>query len=94
MWASEPPDRLGLRALLLVGLFVGLVARGGKLGVLVRVAGGLTTLHATAHGGRSPGAPRGKKNGNFKEGFFTCEAVNERKWVRDLIDTYAKETDK
>lgn len=46
------------------------------------------------HGGLSPGAPRGKKNGNFKEGFFTCEAVNERKWVRDLIDTYAKETDK
>lgn len=46
------------------------------------------------HGGLSPGAPRGNKNANFKEGFFTCEAVNERKWVRDLIDTYAKETDK
>ena len=46
------------------------------------------------HGGLSPGAPCGEKNGNFKEGFFTCEAVSERKWVRDLIDTYAKEKDK
>lgn len=46
------------------------------------------------HGGLSPGAPRGNKNGNFKQGFFTCEALNERKWVRELINTYAKETDK
>jgi hypothetical protein len=46
------------------------------------------------HGGLSPGAPRGKGNGNFKDGYFTREAVNERKWVKDLIDSYAKERDK
>lgn len=46
------------------------------------------------HGGLSPGAPRGEGNGNFKDGYFTCEAVNERKWVKDLIDIYTKETDK
>src|SRR2546423_5305725 len=32
------------------------------------------------HGGLSPGAPRGPKNGNFKTGDWTSEAINERKW--------------
>lgn len=45
------------------------------------------------HGGRSPGAPRGELNGNFKDGYFTCESVKERKWVKELVNTYAKETD-
>jgi len=50
-------------------------------------------LRCRLHGGRSPGAPRGEQNGNFKDGYFTCEAVKERKWVKELVYTYAKETD-
>jgi hypothetical protein len=37
------------------------------------------------HGGLSPGAPRGRGNGNFKDGYWTYEAVEERKFVRLLI---------
>jgi len=42
------------------------------------------------HGGRSPGAPRGNKNGNFKDGHFTAEAIEERRWARDLVDQFGK----
>jgi glucans biosynthesis protein len=45
------------------------------------------------HGGRSPGAPRGKGNGNFKDGYWTAEAVEERRWVKDMLQLYAKGTD-
>jgi hypothetical protein len=37
------------------------------------------------HGGMSPGAPRGSKNGNFKSGDWTTEAIEERKWLRSLV---------
>jgi hypothetical protein len=37
------------------------------------------------HGGLSPGAPRGSKNGNFKNGDWTADAVAERKWLRSLV---------
>jgi hypothetical protein len=30
------------------------------------------------HGGLSPGAPRGEKNGNFKTGDWTLDAIEER----------------
>src|SRR6478672_5008195 len=30
------------------------------------------------HGGLSPGAPRGEKNGNFKTGAWTLDAIEER----------------
>ena len=33
------------------------------------------------HGGLSPGAPRGHWNGNFKDGYWTAEAVQERRWI-------------
>jgi hypothetical protein len=36
------------------------------------------------HGGLSPGAPRGSKNGNFTNGHWTAEAIAERKWLRSL----------
>ena len=36
------------------------------------------------HGGLSPGAPRGVRNGNFKNGDWTKDAIAERKWVRSL----------
>ena len=37
------------------------------------------------HGGLSPGAPRGAANGRFKDGYWTREAVEERKFIRSLI---------
>ena len=41
------------------------------------------------HGGLSPGAPRGSKNGNFKNGGWTAEAINEWKWLRSLVQSFA-----
>jgi hypothetical protein len=37
------------------------------------------------HGGLSPGAPKGSQNGNYKNGEWTAEAIEERKWLRDLV---------
>jgi hypothetical protein len=31
------------------------------------------------HGGASPGAPAGERNGNYKHGCFTKEALAERR---------------
>jgi len=42
------------------------------------------------HGGRSPGAPKGSGNGNFKDGESTAEAIQERQWLRAMVRTYAK----
>jgi hypothetical protein len=41
------------------------------------------------HGGLSPGAPRGSRNGNFKNGDWTSEAIAERKWLRSLVQSFA-----
>jgi hypothetical protein len=41
------------------------------------------------HGGLSPGAPRGVKNGNFTSGDWTNEAIAERKWLRSLGQSFA-----
>ena len=41
------------------------------------------------HGGLSPGAPRGTKNGNFRNGNWTAEAIGERKWLRSLVQAFA-----
>jgi hypothetical protein len=37
------------------------------------------------HGGLSPGAPRGAANGRFKDGYWTREAVEERRFIRTLL---------
>ena len=37
------------------------------------------------HGGLSPGAPKGDRNGNYTEGNWTREAYAERRWLRSLI---------
>ena len=37
------------------------------------------------HGGRSPGAPRGERNGRWRGGFYTEEAQGERSRLRDVI---------
>ncbi len=42
------------------------------------------------HGGLSPGAPNGGKNGNFKTGEWTAEAIAERKWLRALVQSFAE----
>jgi hypothetical protein len=42
------------------------------------------------HGGLSPGAPRGSKNGNYRNGDWTAEAIEERKWLRSLVKSFAK----
>jgi hypothetical protein len=42
------------------------------------------------HGGLSPGAPRGPKNGNYRTGDWTAEAIEERKWLRSLVQSFAK----
>lgn len=42
------------------------------------------------HGGRSPGAPRGSENGNHRDGYWTREAVEERKWARELVRQFGK----
>jgi uncharacterized protein YjcR len=36
------------------------------------------------HGGKSPGAPKGNKNA-VKHGFYTAEALAERRFVRMLL---------
>jgi hypothetical protein len=41
------------------------------------------------HGGLSPGAPKGEKNGNYTNGDWTQEAIQMRKWVREMVKTYA-----
>jgi glucans biosynthesis protein len=46
------------------------------------------------HGGLSLGAPRGQENGNFKDGYWTAEAVEERRWVKETVRVYAKVADK
>ncbi len=45
------------------------------------------------HGGLSPGAPRGERNGNFKDGFWTSEAMQERQWAKEMIELYTKATE-
>ncbi len=43
------------------------------------------------HGGRSPGAPKGKANGNYKTtGRFTCEAIENRRLLNAWIRTMAE----
>jgi hypothetical protein len=40
------------------------------------------------HGGSSPGAPKGKANGNYRHGRFTCEAIEEPRqlnaWIKAM----------
>ena len=41
------------------------------------------------HGGLSPGAPKGPGNGNFRNGQWTVEAMEERKWAREKAAKFA-----
>jgi len=51
-------------------------------------------LRCRIHGGLSPGAPHGDRNGNFKDGYWTGAAKEERRWIRQMLHAYAKATDK
>jgi len=42
------------------------------------------------HGGFSPGAPRGARNGNFTDGTWSAEAIEERRWLRSLVRSFGK----
>jgi glucans biosynthesis protein len=42
------------------------------------------------HGGLSPGAPRGSRNGNYTNGDWTAEVIEERRWLRSLVRDFAK----
>ncbi len=42
------------------------------------------------HGGLSPGAPRGSRNGNYRRGDWTTEAIETRRWLRSLVRAFAK----
>jgi hypothetical protein len=42
------------------------------------------------HGGLSIGAPRGHRNGNFRNGDWTADALEERRWLRSLVQTLVK----
>ena len=42
------------------------------------------------HGGKSTGAPKGSRNGNFKTGEWTKETEAERRWLKNLVKEYAK----
>jgi hypothetical protein len=41
------------------------------------------------HGALSPGAPRGHENGNFRNGNWTADAIEERRWLRSLVQSFA-----
>jgi hypothetical protein len=36
-------------------------------------------------GGKGSGAPKGSRNGNFKHGAYTCEAIEERRRLRLVL---------
>jgi hypothetical protein len=44
------------------------------------------------HGGLSPGAPRRAANGNYRDGYWTREAVEERRFIRSLVKTTLVDT--
>ena len=37
------------------------------------------------HGGASPGAPRGERNGNYRHGRYTAEAINWRRDINEFV---------
>jgi hypothetical protein len=43
------------------------------------------------HGGASPGAPRGERNGQWKHGRYSLETIELRRAIRELM-RHARET--
>lgn len=42
------------------------------------------------HGGTSPGAPKGEKNGSYRHGLFTCDAIERRRQLTTWIKSARK----
>ncbi len=55
-----------------------------KIGMTIRPSA-MPNGRCRIHGGRSPGAPRGERNGRWRGGFYTPEAKAERRRLRALI---------
>lgn len=47
-------------------------------------------MRCRLHGGLSPGAPKGQANGKYTDGYFTAEAVAERRWINDMLKQWGK----
>jgi hypothetical protein len=45
------------------------------------------------HGGASPGAPTGERNGNYKHGRYTQAAAKERRIIAELVRVLRSEAD-
>ncbi len=45
----------------------------------------MTNGRCRLHGGKSPGAPTGERNGNYRHGFYTKEAKSDRRDTAELI---------
>ena len=61
-----------------------------RIGTLCRRPPVVGRKRCRLHGGLSPGAPRGFKNGNYKTGDWTTEAIAEPEWLRSLIQSFTK----
>jgi hypothetical protein len=48
-------------------------------------AGGVCQCPPMPNGKCRPGAPRGAGNGNYRDGHWTGEAIEERQFVRSLL---------
>jgi hypothetical protein len=46
------------------------------------------------HGGKSTGAPKSDRNGNFRTGDWTQEVEAERRWIKGLVRQVTKAKDK
>jgi hypothetical protein len=60
------------------------------IGPTLRIELPTRRTEVSLHGGLSPGAPRGRKNGSFRSGDWTAEAIEERKWARSLARAFAQ----
>ncbi|WP_283845385.1 HGGxSTG domain-containing protein [Bradyrhizobium cenepequi] len=47
-------------------------------------------MRCRLHGGLSPGAPKGGANGKYKDGYFTAEAIAERRWAKSLVADFVR----
>ena len=51
---------------------------------------GMKNGRCRMHGGKSPGAPKGQRNGNYKHGFYTNEEIAFRRqmfvFIREMHD--------
>ena len=47
--------------------------------------GAMPNGRCNLHGGKSTGAPTGERNGNYKHGHYTKEAIAERRVISELL---------